>query len=112
MFLKKKKNRRFEPVIAPHAHGVRINWAIAKEDGAPNFALRIIRVKRGGLIDFHEHDYEHEIYCIRGRGTAFTKRKRLGFGAGDVLYVEPGISHGFKNVSNSVLEFVCVIPIK
>jgi len=68
-------------------------------------------VKKGGLIDFHEHDYEHEIYCIRGKGTAFTKRKRLNFTAGDVLYVEPGASHGFKNIGGGTLKFVCVIPI-
>ena len=95
----------------PDVEGVTIRWVIGKEDGAPNFAMRVIEVEAGHNTPFHTHDYEHEVYVLSGEGIV-----RDADGAehpietGSVVYVVPGEEHGFFNRGEDALRFICVVP--
>jgi quercetin dioxygenase-like cupin family protein len=46
-----------------------LRWLVAEKDGARNFAMRVIEIKRrGDKIPLHTHNYEHETFVISGKG--------------------------------------------
>lgn len=99
-----------EPVNAEGAAGAKIRWLIAQKDGAPNFALRMFEIEPQGHTPFHTHEWEHEVYVLSGQGVLQTERGELPFAADDVIYVDPGLSHAFKNTGDGIMKFLCIIP--
>jgi quercetin dioxygenase-like cupin family protein len=99
-----------EPVYAEGAVGAKIRWMVAQKDGAPNFALRMFEVEPGGYTPYHSHAWEHEIYVLDGMGALQTERGDLPFTINDVMYIDPGMMHSFKNTGSSILKFLCIIP--
>jgi len=90
--------------------GVTIRWLITKKDGAKNFTMRLFEVQTYGHTPLHEHDWEHEVFIVKGSGELRTNTGNIQFNQGDVLFVEPMESHQFVNTSDDVLQFICVIP--
>lgn len=101
---------KLEPVNAEGAIGTQIRWLIAQQDGAPNFAMRMFEVEPEGQTPYHEHAWEHEVYVLEGEGVLQTERGDLPFKANDVIYVDPGMSHAFRNVGSGLMKFLCIIP--
>ena len=88
-----------------------IRWLIAAKDGAPNFAMRVIEIKRRGeKIPLHRHDYEHEIFMIEGQGNVLSPDRAKPAAYGSFVYVAPNEEHGFENTGDSPFRFICVIP--
>ena len=98
------------PVTQEEAEGVTVRWLIAKEDGAPNFAMRLFEVEPGGNTPLHTHDWEHEVYILDGNGVVWKEGNDVAIGPGTTLFVPPGEKHCFKNVGEEVLRFLCLIP--
>lgn len=90
--------------------GVSIRWLIKKEDGAPNFALRYFEMQPNTEIPSHSHPWEHEIFILDGECeiTAGSVSKKVFKNA--AVFIEPNIEHSYKNSSNKVLKFLCIIP--
>ncbi|MDI3503376.1 MAG: hypothetical protein PWP64_312 [Candidatus Cloacimonadota bacterium] len=99
-----------EEVNVEGAKDAKIRWLISQKDGAPNFAMRMFEVKPQGHTPYHQHDWEHEIYCLSGKGNLITERGETPFAENDILYVDPGMMHSFKNVGHDTLKFLCLIP--
>ncbi len=99
-----------EPVYAEGAQGAQIRWLIALKDGAPNFAMRMFEVAPGGHTPYHQHAWEHELYCLSGTGSLVTERGEISFGENDVMFVDPNLMHAFMNTGESTLKFLCLIP--
>jgi len=90
-----------------------IRWLIAAKDGAKNFAMRVIEIKRRGeQIPLHRHDYEHETFVITGQGRAFTRDRSVELRFGDFAFVPAGEEHGFENTGDEPFRFICVIPVQ
>jgi quercetin dioxygenase-like cupin family protein len=88
-----------------------IRWLIAAKEGAPNFAMRVIEIKRKGeRIPLHHHGYEHEIFIIEGQGNLLSSDGAKPVAYGDFAYVAPGEEHGFENTGHTRFRFICVIP--
>ena len=85
---------------------------IYRDEGAKIFSLRVITIDPGGQIGLHSHPWEHEIFVIRGKGRAFTKSESRDISPDDYVWIPPDEEHGFENVGEVPLEFVCCIPIK
>ena len=97
----------------PQMAGVQatIRWLIAAKDGAPNFAMRVIEIKRKGeKIPLHHHDYEHETFVIEGQGNVLGPSEAKPVAYGDFAYIAPGEGHGFENTGSVPFRFICVIP--
>ncbi len=89
-----------------------IQWLISDKDGAPNFAMRRFVVKAGGYTPYHHHPYEHEVLVLSGRGQVIIGDKNYEVSEGFVVFVPPDVMHQFRNIGESDLEFICVIPLQ
>ena len=91
---------------------VKVRWVISKKDGAENFAMRVFEIQPGGYTPLHQHDWEHEVFVLQGKGVAKSKEKEEAFKQGDVFFIKPMEWHQFNNTGDDVLKFICLIPYK
>lgn len=92
------------------ARGAKMRILVGPEDGARNFHMRHFEVRAGGCTPHHQHDYEHEILVLKGRGTARSIEGDRPFKAGDVIFVPANEPHQFQNTGSGPCEFICLIP--
>jgi quercetin dioxygenase-like cupin family protein len=106
-----KNYRRIEPEDFVEAPGVTVRWMITEKDGAPNFALRVFEVEAGAASPFHTHSWEHEAFILAGKGHLKAVDGETPFREGDAIFVAPEEKHQFVNDGDTVLRFICVIPL-
>jgi quercetin dioxygenase-like cupin family protein len=95
---------------ADGVEGVTIRWVIAKEDGAPHFAMRILDVQPGCASPYHHHWWEHEVYVLDGQGVVVYDGGEAPIAAGSAILVGGDEMHQFRNTGEGVLRFICLIP--
>lgn len=91
---------------------VMVRWLISKKDGAEKFAMRLFEIQPGGYTPLHQHDWEHEVFILKGNGVTMDKTKEETFKEGDVFFVPPMEWHQFVNTGKETLKFLCLIPYK
>ncbi len=101
-----------QQVPDPEAQGVYIRVLVGPDDGAKNFVMRRFRVQPGGYTPRHQHDWEHEVYVLSGKGELGAADGERHIKAGDVIFIPGGETHQFKNPGETDLEFLCIIPEK
>lgn len=90
-----------------------MRWLLSRREGANNFAMRVVRIERGGFVGMHGHPYEHEIFILNGNGIAKeASGQEEEMNPGDFFLIEPDIEHTFINTGDEPLEFICCIPEK
>ena len=99
------------PVTMEGANGVTIRWLIAKEDGAPNFAMRLFEIEPGGNTPLHTHASEHEVFILDGEGAVWKEGEEIPVGPGTAIFVPPDEEHCFKNKGPGTLRFICMVPV-
>lgn len=99
-----------QPVEMEGATGCSVRWLVGEKDGAPNFAMRQFDVEPGGHTPRHSHPYEHEVYVLAGAGVVYEGDEPRPISAGDVIFVEPGDVHQFRNTGKAPMKFLCMIP--
>lgn len=88
-----------------------IQWLITEKEGAGNFIMRRFIIKPGGSIAKHNHPYEHEIYVISGRGIiGHEKEGEKEVRAGCFAFIEPNVTHWYRNNGDEDWIFICIIP--
>jgi quercetin dioxygenase-like cupin family protein len=92
--------------------GVTIRWVISKQDGAPNFAMRVFEVQPGHGSPYHQHSWEHEVFILEGEGAVRREDGEEPVSAGSVVFVPGSLMHQFINRGQGVLRFICVVPIE
>jgi quercetin dioxygenase-like cupin family protein len=92
------------------APGVAVRWVIDKEDGAPNFAMRVFDVEPGANTPYHTHSWEHEVFILEGEGAVNTPDGQVPLEPEYVVYVGPEEKHQFINTGEGTLRFICLIP--
>lgn len=106
------KDTNAEKVAEPGAKGVTIRWLISEKDGAPNFAMRLFEVEPGGNTPYHKHQWEHEVFILKGEGNLITETETFPFKPGDAVFVPGEENHQFRNTSKDNLVFLCLVPIE
>ena len=101
-----------EDVNVDGADKVKIRWLIAEKDKAANFAMRMFEVEPGGHTPYHQHAWEHEAFCVEGTGLFVTEDGEIPFAPGDVIYADPEMMHQFRNAGNTLMRFLCIVPIQ
>ena len=94
------------------AEKLKVRWLITKEIGAKNFAMRLFEIKPGGYTPYHQHDWEHEVFILEGKGVANNGKNKEAFKEGDVFFIPPMEWHQFVNTSNDIIKIICLIPYK
>ena len=91
---------------------VKVRWLISKRDKAENFAMRLFEIESGGHTPLHQHDWEHEVFILDGKGIVRSKTKDDSFKQGDFFFIPPMEWHQFINNSENKLKILCMIPYK
>jgi len=92
------------------ALGVKKRVLLGETDGTPNFVMRMFSINPGGNTPFHTHNWEHEVYVLSGKGLLKQADGSSDIGPGSVILVLPNEEHGFVNVGEEDLIFLCSIP--
>ena len=93
------------------SEGVKVRWLINKEnDGAENFAMRLFEIAPDGHTPKHSHNWEHEVYVLKGDGIVFCEGSENQLKSGYVVFVPPNVVHSFRNVGKGTLRFLCLVP--
>lgn len=83
---------------------------IGPPQGWEEHTLRVFRIKPGGYTPHHKHDWEHVNYIMKGKGTLTIGNETREVSEGDFAFVPPNTGHQFKNDSDDVFEFICIVP--
>ena len=110
MKIEKSSNVTKSSVEVDGAKGVEIRWLISKDDGAENFSMRMFEIQPGGNTPLHIHPHEHEVFVIEGNGIFVYQGQEHEFGPEYVIFVPSGSEHQFRNIGDSVLRMLCLIP--
>jgi len=87
-----------------------IQWLLDESRGAPNFALRRFIVAPGGHTPRHSHNWEHEVYVLRGEGVLVTDEGELPLGPDRAILIPPNEEHQFRCTGADNLEMLCIVP--
>ena len=112
MKIKSAQRVRAEDITEAGAQNARIRWLISRKDGAPNFAMRLIEVGPGGQTPLHRHEWEHEVFVLRGNGELINEKGMSHpFSEGKAVLIRPNELHQFRNTGPETLRLICVVPI-
>ena len=112
MLVKRIKDVSVRPVDMDGAKNVKVRVLFGPEDKAPTFAMRVFEFDKGGHTPYHAHPFEHEVIVLDGEIIAVTEKGDIPLNVGNVLMVNPGEKHQFKNSSDiKSASFVCLIPV-
>ncbi len=113
MYIKKVKEVKMELVTQEGVKDTYIQVLINRDNcGAENFAMRRFTVKPGGEIGLHNHNWEHEIFILKGKGIIKNGGKTYEVEENTAIYIPPNEPHYYKNTGETDLIFLCMIPIK
>jgi len=99
-----------QEVQSEGVENVKIQWLIDESCGAPNFAMRRFIVGPHGHTPRHAHDWEHEVYVVRGHGILVTEDGETQIGPDQAVFVPGGETHQFISSEDEVLEMLCLVP--
>ena len=103
---------KLDAMAEPGVEGVSIRWLIAKDDGAPNFAMRLFEIKSKGYSPLHSHDWEHEVYILEGECRIVCDGEEGKANDGYIVFIPPKAEHQFVNIGKSTLKFLCLVPLQ
>ncbi|WP_338741484.1 cupin domain-containing protein [Haloplanus salilacus] len=92
------------------APGLSKGVLIDEDDGAPNFAMRRFTLDPGAEVPRHTNAVEHEQYVLEGEYVVGIDGEEHTVSAGDSLLVPAGVVHWYRNESDGMGAFVCVVP--
>lgn len=83
---------------------------IGKDDGAPNFCMRVFTIGVDGFTPRHSHEWEHEIFIHSGNGQVFQNGEWQDVSSGTAIFVPGNEEHQLRNIGDTDFTFVCLIP--
>lgn len=100
------RNYREIPVEQTGVEGLTVRWGINASQGATNFSMRLLELAPMKSTPMHQHDSEHEIYVLVGKGEVETADNVYPIREGSIIYVSPNEVHRFNNTGASILRMV------
>jgi len=83
---------------------------IGKDDGAPNFCMRVFTIGADGFSPRHSHEWEHEIFIHAGKGQVYQEGQWQDVAAGTAIFVPGNEEHQLRNTGTEDFTFICLIP--
>lgn len=103
MYIKNYREIQPEPT---GVDGLTVRWGITASQGATNFSMRLLELEPLKSTPMHQHDSEHEIFVLVGKGEVETEDNVYPIHEGSIIYVSPNEVHRFNNTGASILRFV------
>ena len=112
-FIGKNGNWDWENVpvgdYGPSRPGVTVQRFISRQDNSNNMELRYFELEPGACSNYEQHNYEHAVLVLRGRGTVRLDRNTYPIGFGDVIFVSSDEVHQFRASEDECLGFMCAV---
>jgi quercetin dioxygenase-like cupin family protein len=89
--------------------GVTVRRFISRQDGSDKLELRYFELAPGARSNFEQHNYEHAVLVLRGRGVVRLGEEVAPIQFGDAVYVAPDEIHYFQAAADSPLGFLCAV---
>ena len=67
-------------------------------------------LEAGGHTPRHAHPWPHINYVLEGRGVIFLDGQEYPAEAGTCAYLPADHEHGFQNLGDTELRFICIVP--
>jgi len=109
VIIKRKKDHDPQIKEDEDMKGVKFYPMLTAGDGTPNFAMRLFEIGPGGYTPRHQHEWEHEVYIIKGDGYVIKDEEKIRVGQDDFIFVEPSELHQFR-AGESGISLICVVP--
>jgi len=94
---------------AAHHCGV-TRTVLAGESGEQtSFHVRYFEIAPAGFSTLEQHQHEHVVIVLRGRGEVLLGDQVFPLGFGDTVYVAPNGPHQFRNPSAEPFGFLCMV---
>ncbi len=97
---------------AQYAQGATKRILIGEDQGAPTFVMRLFDVVPGGSSSDHSHDFEHEVFILKGKATLKSDGPDRPVGVGDAIFIPANERHQLVNAGKDTLQFICVVPLR
>ena len=110
MYIVNAQEASHSAVTSEGAKDTQVQWLLDESRGAPNFALRRFIIAPGGCTPRHTHDWEHEVYVLRGKGVLVTDEGEVPLGPDRAILIPPNEEHQFRCTGAESLEMLCIVP--
>ena len=88
---------------------VTVRWMLGEPEGANNYEMRYFSLQGEVSTEWHTHDWEHEVFVVKGKGKIISENGEKDLEPGDAVYVPPGEQHHFVS-RGELFDFICVVP--
>jgi quercetin dioxygenase-like cupin family protein len=95
----------------PAALDAAMRVLVGPDQGWTDHVMRVIELQVGGFSPKHTHPWPHINYVLEGNGSLFLDDQENPIQAGSYAYVPEGALHQFSNTGESVLKFICIVPL-
>ncbi|HDS59890.1 MAG TPA: cupin domain-containing protein [Thermoplasmatales archaeon] len=113
MIVQNQRDVPAKDVVMEDAENVRIQVLMGDNVAAPHFVMRRFTIGPGGHTPLHDHDWEHEVFVLDGRGALVDENGReIPLRPTDFAFVPAGEVHQFRNTGQEDFVFLCVIPVQ
>lgn len=99
-----------ESINRMYMRGVSIRYLVVEEFGAPNFEMRYFELQKDGKTSLDQHDYEHEVFVLRGRGRLVLDGKEYSLRPNDAILIKSKEQHQFFPDGEDPFGFICIVP--
>jgi quercetin dioxygenase-like cupin family protein len=99
-----------ESINRLYMQGVSIRYMIVEEFGAPNFEMRYFELQKGCKTSHDLHDYEHEVFVLKGQGRLELNGNSHTLKPHDALLIEPNEEHQLFQEGEEPFGFLCIVP--
>lgn len=93
------------PEFVARSTGYSSDSIVDEAVGSVQMGFRLGRLEDGGQVDAHIHSFEESLFIIEGDLVLDTPEGSHQLVAGDYAFIPVGMAHGFRNVSESLVEF-------
>ena len=101
--------RSFRNVYKPEGPGARL---VSIDDNPTTCTLSYSEIYPDKTSSHHIHEWEHEVYIIKGSGTLFCDGKEYPVRAGDAMFIPPNVDHyTLNNGGEGVMRRIEINPL-
>lgn len=90
-------------------HGLTARRFISRADGSKNLELRYFELEPGASSNYEQHNYEHAVLVLRGRGAVILGEDVSYVQVGDAIFIEPDEKHQFQASMEEPFGFLCTV---
>ncbi len=101
--------RNFRNVYTPEGPSARMIWL---DDNPATCTMTYSEIYPDKTSAHHIHEWEHEVYIIKGSGTLICDGKEYPVKAGDALFIPPNVDHyTLNNGGEGVIRRIEINPL-